>query len=138
MANYLGLDVATVALANIILQTAAYAFLIAGARYGMKRDFDTHKRVMRVATSLNILSLAVVMAPSLLSLLPQAGAVFVSQLALVHHGIGLVALVLALTVVVPSCEWIPHKWTKEYMLATFALWTVAYLLGLYVYYRLYF
>lgn len=140
MATYLGIDIATVATVNVLLQTAAYLLLIRGFLFARKKNFRRHKMIMSIATSLNFISLAVVMLPSFYSIvskisLPEMNSF--SSIVVLHHLIGLSALILASLVVLRSCGSI-IKNTKLLMITIFTLWSVGYFMGLTVYYLLYF
>ncbi len=136
MATYLGLDIKTVAQISLFIQTFAYAMLLAGFIFAKKKDFRKHKRLMSVAFLFNMISLLVVMLPSFVSVASGLAITTGSSLiVVVHHAIGLVALVLASIVILKSCAIVKN--TKALMLTIFSSWSISYFLGLYVYFMLY-
>jgi len=144
MATFLGIDILTIARLDITLQTVAYALLLTGFYFAfVKKDYTRHKKLMTSATLIAVALLVVVMLPAFLSVLsqPSAGGFMPTALLdviIVHHGIGLVTIALAVITTLYSCDWANAFVDKKiYMLTLFSLWTLTYLLGIYIYFVLY-
>lgn len=140
MATYLGIGITTVATISLILQTIAYLVLIIGFTFARKKNFRRHKRVMSVATLINLTSLFIVMLPSFYSIVSGISFPSISSISLimiVHHSLGLLSLVLASIVILRSCMSITKN-RKILMLTIFSTWSLAYFLGIYVYLILYY
>ena len=145
MVTYFGLDLLTSVKINMVLQTAAYLLLLAGCYFARKKIFSKHKIIMTTATVLIIASLAIVMLPSFYSVVSGISPATISSinsltlLIIFHHSLGLIALVMALLVTVRSCYKIDTLWNRrKHMLVLFTIWSVAYFLGVVIYFLLYY
>jgi len=144
MAMFLGLDILTIARLDLALQTVAYALLLVGFYFAfVRKDFTRHKKIMTSVTTVAVVLIVIVMLPAFLSALSQALAggllsSFPSDIIIFHHAIGLVTIALALVTTLYSCDWAnAFVDKKNYMLTLFSLWTLTFLIGIYVYFVLY-
>jgi uncharacterized membrane protein YozB (DUF420 family) len=116
----------------IVLAIAAYFSI-------KKKDFKTHCRILRIAVPLQILSIAVIMLPSLIGYLGHEpkGTVFNTVL-LVHHTLGLVVIaawIYANLVLLKKIKpFIPLRFV---MRLAFASWVFVFLMGVYLYFSIY-
>jgi uncharacterized membrane protein YozB (DUF420 family) len=132
---YLGISIANAAAISLIIQTIAYAILIAGFVFAKKKDFKIHKKTMTVATLLNFASLFIVMLPSFYSIVSGISLAAISSsssIIIFHHSIGLITLVLASLVILRGCSSIVKN-TRILMITIFTLWSISYFLGIYIY-----
>ncbi len=118
----------------------AIAFTI-GAYLAMKGLYTAHRWVQTGAAVANLALVFGVMIPSLLAVTPDENltlpaAAFVAMPA--HEIIGTVALVFGMYVVLVGNEWIPQRWRfanyKRFMRIAFALYLVATVVGVAVYF----
>lgn len=136
---YLGIGINNLATISLILQTVAYAVLIAGFTFAKKKDFKIHKKTMIIATLLNFASLFIVMLPSLYAIISGISFATISSISFIiifHHSIGLITLVLASLVILRGCSSIVKN-TRILMIAIFTLWSIVYFLGIYIYVMFY-
>jgi uncharacterized membrane protein YozB (DUF420 family) len=131
------LDVASLAWINISAQTIGYAFLALGFTFARRREFDWHKKYMKIAAALNYASLFMIMLPAFYSFFSQAsvsGTLVPSSILLAHALVGTSALAMATLVIFKSCEWVGKKVAlRGYMITMFSLWTAAYAIGIAVF-----
>jgi len=121
--------------ANLILQIVTIALLFLGRSYAKRKRFRTHGLIMTTATTLHVLSILLIMAPSFIryfgALLgpPTLGIV----ITWIHAASGIVAAALALLVVT---RWRLQTSTaacikrRQFMKPLLFLWTTSLLLGI--------
>jgi uncharacterized membrane protein YozB (DUF420 family) len=124
---------------NLVLQIAILILLSIGYVLKRRGNFLGHGRTMLLSLMLNIISFLLVMGPSLagfsdfLQIEPLA---YVSVITLLHAGFGSAAMILAIWIVASwrlrsSTEGCMQR--KNTMRITIVLWTIALLLGIWVY-----
>jgi uncharacterized membrane protein YozB (DUF420 family) len=101
MATYLGLNIATIAAINIILQTIAYFILIVGYRFARKNNFSRHGIMQITATSLIFISLIIVMLSSFYSVVSEFKQITLNPLIIIlHHSFGAITLAMSVVAIV--------------------------------------
>jgi uncharacterized membrane protein YozB (DUF420 family) len=124
---------------NLVLQIAILILLSIGYMLKRRGNFLGHGRTMLLSLMLNIISFLLVMGPSLVGFsgfLEAEPLAYVSVITLLHAGFGTVAMILAMWVVASwrlrsSTEGCMQR--KNTMRITIILWTIALLLGIWVY-----
>ncbi|MDO8577854.1 MAG: hypothetical protein Q7R50_01595 [Dehalococcoidales bacterium] len=116
----------------IVLAIAAYFSI-------KKKDLKTHCRILRIAVPFQILTITVIMFPSLLGYLrhEHKGWAFNTEL-LVHHTLGIVVIaawIYANLVLLKKIQ--PFIGLRFVMRMAFASWIFSFLLGVYVYSSIY-
>jgi uncharacterized membrane protein YozB (DUF420 family) len=127
MPSLLGTRASLQADINLILQSVIFLLLILGVLFARRRDIASHGRVMRIVAFLNLVSISVVMAPSLfinlfplLTFYPTLGAT-----TLTHAIIGGCGSALGTT-------WAFRKFrsVRPWMMATMVLWLAGFSFGI--------
>ena len=125
---------------NLGVQCLLIIFLASASYFSIKKkDYLTHCRILRIAVPLQILSIFLIMLPSLLGYLrhEHKGSVFNIEL-LVHHTLGLVfiaAWIYANLVLLKKTKpFIPLRFV---MRLAFATWIFVFVSGVYLYFSIY-
>jgi uncharacterized membrane protein YozB (DUF420 family) len=144
MATYLGLDVITIAILNLVLQTVAYFILIIGFRFARKNNFRKHGIMMSTAILLNFISLFIVMLSSFYSVISALKQIELNPLIIIlHHSFGVITLVMAIIAIITlrPCGSIRGNQklgnVRKFMITLFTFWSITYFLGIIVYLMLY-
>jgi uncharacterized membrane protein YozB (DUF420 family) len=135
-----GLDVLTLGKLSLGFQSAAFALLIAGFFFAkFEKDFRRHRMAMLAATGTNLISLLFVMLLALPAIIFSPAVTDIMKVFIyAHHLIGLIAIVMAVTLAVKSCDWVDrYVGKRKFMLALISLWSAAYVAGILVYMILY-
>ncbi len=128
---------------NLVLQLAMAVALTVGTRFARHRRFRLHKAVQSLVILLNVVMIAAVMVPSFLRLgLLHKPAVFKHSYyaaTLVHAFLGAITELLGLYVVLSAgTKLLPKRFRlqnfKLWMRTAFALWWIAIVSGIGVYY----
>jgi uncharacterized membrane protein YozB (DUF420 family) len=119
---------------NFILQIAIFVFLFIGIYYIRKRvkDLKKHRQFLLIAVSLNAVSIILVMGRSFFGSvdhLVEEFYEFIPMITLTHGLTGGLAEVLGISFLFKH----PPK-TRSWMRLTAILWTIVFLLGIYIYY----
>ena len=144
MVTYLGLDIATIAMINITLQTISYFILLMGFRFAKKSNFRKHGIMMSTATLLMFISMLIVMLPSFYSIISRFSLDLNTFMIVLHHTLGAIALIMAIIVNLtlrPCGSIMGNKKlgnVRIFMISLFTLWSITYFLGIIIYLRLYF
>lgn len=125
----------TLALANLIIQVLLIVGALSGAYLAKKRRLRRHCLTMRILVAVQIVVIAVIMAPSLAGYLGNWGGFswFTAEI-IIHHILGLVVLAfwifinLAFTGVVKT----PRRF-RRIMRVTLAVWLVSLAMGIHLY-----
>jgi uncharacterized membrane protein YozB (DUF420 family) len=128
---------------NLVLQIVIFLILSISILLKYRGKVIVHAKLMVVAYALNIASLLFIMVPLFLTGLPIVSSYpdSYAYLFVIHHIIGLIALLLSTFVVL---RYVRGKFTARYcrgkwiMRATGMTWAAALILGLYLYYIGYF
>jgi hypothetical protein len=122
------------ALANLIV-IVLILVVATGATLAKTRRFRRHCLVMRAAIGIQVLTIAIVMAPSLAGYLRSwHGWSWLTSLVVVHHTLGVVVILLfiyinlAFTGVVKA----PRRY-RPFMLTALTLWVISLAMGVYLY-----
>ncbi len=131
----MALDIKTLVVVNLSVQVSLMIVVFIAAFMARKSDFKKHCTIMRVLLPLQIISIAVVMLPSLLGYLEneQPGIFFNIEM-LIHHTLGLavVALWVYVNLVLRG---VMKMWGRLVvaMRLAFASWVLTFLIGLHLY-----
>lgn len=123
------------ALANLIVQVLLIAGALGGAFLGTRRHFRRHCLTMRILVAVQIVTIVVIMAPSLAGYLNNWGGFswFTAEI-IIHHVLGLVVLAfwvfinLAFMGIVKT----PRRF-RRFMWTTLAVWLVSLATGIHLY-----
>lgn len=128
-------DIKTLAMANLAVQVLLLLAVFAAAYLAKKRQLTRHCTIMRILIPVQIMAVAAVMFPSLLSYSESVG---VNVEMLVHHTIGVLVIALWIYVNLAFGQVIsmPRNF-RAVMRSAFVLWMVAFVLGLHMYTRFY-
>jgi uncharacterized membrane protein YozB (DUF420 family) len=143
MTTYLGLNVSTIAILNLILQTIAYFILLIGFRFARKNNFRKHGMMMGTAILLNLVSLAVVMLPAFYSIITATSFNLKNSITILHHSLGLITFIMAIVAIAvlrPCGTIMGNKKlgnVKTFMVILFIIWSITYFFGIIIYLRLY-
>ncbi len=130
------LSTSTIATITVVAQTIAYACLILSVHFARKKNFPTHGKFSAFAFAINLVTVLLVMIPSILNLSRVQNDTFTT--AALHGFVGLSALTMAALLLVKSCGWVGKFVNlKNYMRALFVLWSIAYFGGLVMYISIY-
>ncbi len=133
------LDIKTLATIDLIIQGLLLATVL-GAAYlaKVKRQLIKHCRIIRVAVAIQLLIILFRMLPLMLGYLKNPGPVFRTEM-LVHHSLGVLLILLwvYINLAVMGRVRVIGK-LAMYMQAALLTWGLAFLLGLHLYYRIYF
>jgi len=123
----------TLASANLAFQALLIAALTAAVYFAKNRDLKRHCTILRIAVSLQILNIALVMLPSMSGFLLQAGPLLDVEI-LLHHGLGLVAVMLWIYVNLVVMG-VTRGWVRLVVPMRLALasWLLSFLIGLHVF-----
>lgn len=125
--------------ANLVLQIVAFTMVLMSYWFKRMKKYILHGRTMLIALVLTLISLFLVMLPSLLSF-GESIPVSTFTVALVHASLGSVVEVLAIFLV---GSWRLQKSTvncsrrKKVMRVTIILWTATFILGVLLFLLLY-
>jgi uncharacterized membrane protein YozB (DUF420 family) len=127
---------------TLVIQLIVFVLLIAGYTLKRRKSFRRHGFLMVSAVFLHLISVLIIMVPSfeVIAFTVTGLSGTVVALSIVHGVFGLTALVLGI--------WISASWRfrqglqycapkKRLMLVTFAVWTIAILFGIMLYFILY-
>ena len=127
---------------NAMFQLIILALLAAGMEVKGRKKFALHGKIMLAAVIMNLLSLVLIMLPSLLrmEIIITQPLQAISIAALIHSSVGLVVMILGV--------WLVASWhlqdsmkncmeNKKLMRLTGALWLAVLLVGFVLYYLLY-
>jgi len=128
---------------SLVLQLVVLALLLVAVVLKTKKRFRPHGMLMSAAVFLHLISLVIVMGPSFgaIAFTMTGLSEMIVILSVVHGVLGLIALLLGVWLVVAwrfrqSIQYCAPK--KKLMLATFTSWIIALLLGVALYFILYF
>ena len=131
------IDIKTVATANVVIQILLF-ILASGAAYLAKnRDLRTHCTCMKVLLPVQMITVAVIMLPSMLGYLKyeNPGTFFYSEM-LAHHTLGLIVLVIWIYIILTfRTSWMPRN-LRAVMRSAFVVWILSLFLGLHMYIRI--
>lgn len=126
---------AKLALANLIIQMVLILAATIGAIVAKRHSFRRHCLIMRTAIAVQILAIAIVMAPSLAGYVGSwPGWSWFTTLIVVHHTLGAIVILLfiyinlAFTGVVKA----PRRY-RPFMQTAFTLWVISLAMGVYLY-----
>ena len=128
---------------NLLLQILIILVLFSGAYFAkMKANYKIHGKIMSSAVVLNAISILLVMGPRLLGsigFLTSTITQLRSQVTVLHPILGVTAEILGIAVVVTlrPCGSKMGTKVKILMRTTFAIWTLAFLIGATVYITFY-
>jgi len=127
--------VKTLALANLAVQVLLLLAVFAAVYLAKKRQLTRHCTLMRILIPVQIMAVAAVMFPSLLSYFENVGA---NVEMLVHHTIGVLVIALWIYVNLAFGQVIrmPRNFRAVMRLA-FVLWMIAFVLGVRMYVSFY-
>lgn len=127
--------VETLALANLAVQVLLLLVVFAAAYLAKKRQLTRHCTIMRILIPVQIMAVAAVMFPSLLSYSENVG---VNVEMLIHHTLGVLVIALWIYVNLAFGQVIsmPRNF-RTVMRSAFVLWMLAFVLGLHMYTRFY-
>ncbi len=127
--------VKTLAMANLAVQILLLLAIFGAAYLAKKRQLTRHCTIMRILIPVQIMAVAAVMFPSLLSYSESVG---VNTEMLIHHTLGVLVIALWIYVNLAFSQIIrmPRNF-RTVMRSAFVLWMVAFVLGLHMYTRFY-
>lgn len=134
------LDYQTLVASNFILQLILAAALGFAIFLAKKKSFQRHCLVLRLAVTAQILAILVLMSPALGQILEpgRPNGLFRTEV-LVHHGLGLVVVLLWIYINLVYLgrmrAWIAPKLAMQ---AAAGLWVASLILGFHIYLRLYY
>lgn len=134
----MAIDVKTLATANLALQVLLVILLAWAAYLCRKKKLQKHCTIMRILVPVQIIAIIAVMLPSLLGYLKDEmpSTLFYSEM-LAHHTTGIVVVALWIYInQVFGKPSMPRNF-KAVMRLAFALWILAFLLGLHMYTLIY-
>jgi hypothetical protein len=126
------------ALINLLLQVLLIAGVLGGAFLGRRRHFRHHCLTIRVLVAVQILAIALIMAPSLAGYLKNwSGFSWFTAEIIIHHVLGLVVLALWIYINLAYLGIVkrPQRF-RRYMWAALAVWLVSLALGIQLYVRI--
>jgi len=135
--KYMTINVKTIALANLSIQILLFILACAAAYLAKKSDFGRHCTFMKVLVSIQIITIAIVMLPSMLGYLgnENPGKFFNIEM-LVHHTLGLAVVALWIYINLSFGKaWMPRN-LRAVMRSAFTLWVLSLLFGLHMYIRI--
>ncbi len=138
MTNVFGGDASFIAGVNLILQTAMAGLLVFGAFLARRRHYRAHGLCQSAVMLLNLVLIALVMAPSLRPSLVRRS----SALATIHGSLGILAELAGLYIVLAAgTKLLPERlrferW-KLWMRIELALWWLVLLFGIATYWSWY-
>ncbi len=129
-------DVESIALANFAVQCALIILVLAAVFLAKRRgSLRKHCTLMRIAVPVQVAAVLGVMLPSLMGYIEneRPGPVFTTEM-LVHHGLGLVVIMLWVYITLVSIGVIrTRRGFKMAMRSAFALWMLTFAIGLHMY-----
>ena len=134
------LDYQTLVASNLILQLILAAALIFAVSLAKKKSFQRHCLVLRLAVTAQILAILVLMSPALGQILEpgRPDGLFRTEV-LVHHGLGLVVVLLWIYInLVYMGRMRARLATRRAMQVAAGLWVASLILGFHIYLRLYY
>ncbi len=127
---------------TLVIQLVIFALLLISLSLKRQKRFRQHGILMFAAVFLHLISALAIMAPSFYAIMftPTGLSATVTALSVFHGILGLTALVLGIWITVAwrfrqSLQYCAPK--KRFMMATFAVWTIAILIGTALYFILY-
>ncbi|MFH0914971.1 MAG: hypothetical protein V1912_00805 [bacterium] len=123
------------ALVDLIVQVLLIAGALGGAYLGKRRHFRRHCLTMRIVVGVQIVTIAVLMVPSLAGYLNNwVGLSWFTAEIIVHHVLGLVVLALwaFINLAFIGIVKTPRQ-LRRFMWATLAVWLVSLAMGLHLY-----
>ncbi|MCL5735893.1 MAG: hypothetical protein M1274_09965 [Actinobacteria bacterium] len=124
-----------VALANLIIQCVLIVWVGVGASIAVRRRYRRHCLVMRSAVAAQILSIGIIMAPSLARYISHwsGWSRFTIEL-VVHHSMGVIVLLLFIYINLAYLGVVkaPRR-TRPFMLTALSFWTASLGLGIYLF-----
>ena len=134
------LDYQTLVASNLILQLILAAALAFAVFLAKKKNFQRHCLVLRLAVTAQILAILVLMSPALGQILEpgRPNGLFRAEV-LVHHGLGLVVVLLWIYInLVYLGRMRARLAPKLAMQAAAGLWVASLILGFHIYLKLYY
>ncbi len=130
-------DVESIALANFAVQCALIILVLAAVFLAKRRrSLRKHCTLMRVAVPVQVVAVLGVMLPSLMGYLEneQPGSVFTAEM-LLHHGLGLVVIILWVYINLVSIGVIKtRRGFRLAMRSALALWLLTFGIGLHMFF----
>ena len=129
----------TLAMVNLLVQVLLIMTVLVAAYFAKrKRQFIRHCRIIRVAVVLQLLAIFLIMLPSLSGYLENPGPTFRTEM-LVHHGLGLLLVLLwvYINLAVMGRVRVVGGRLPIFMRTALSVWTLAFLLGLHLYFQIY-
>ncbi|MEK7354036.1 MAG: hypothetical protein AABZ77_05985 [Chloroflexota bacterium] len=132
-------DIKTLASINLLIQALLLgAVLVAAYVAKIRRQLIRHCKIIRVAVVVQLLSIFLIMLPSMLGYLKSPGQVALKTETLIHHSLGilLVLLWVYINLAVMGRVRVLGR-LAMYMRTALLIWLLAFLLGLHLYFRIY-
>ncbi len=133
-------DIQTLTLINLVIQILLMVTVVVAAYLAkVKRQLIRHCTIMRVLIPIQIVSIAVIMLPSMLGYIENetTGLLFSLEIP-IHHVLGLVVVVLWIYVNLVFKGIIKTRWRLVVpMRLAFGSWLVTFILGLHIYLSIY-
>ncbi len=125
-------DVKTLAFANLIVQILLFIMVSGAAYLAKKKELVKHCTIMKILVPVQIIAIVAVMLPSMLGYLTNLPPFSIEML--VHHSLGLLAVALWLYINLAFGKVIrmPRNFALL-MRSAFALWILAFFIGLHMY-----
>ena len=133
-------DTQTLTLVNLVMQLLLMVTVVVAAYIvKAKRQLIRHCSIMRVAMLVQIVATVVVMLPSMLGYIQNEAPGLLFRLEIpVHHGLGLVVVVLWIYINLAFKGIIKTRWRLVIpMRLAFGSWLVTFILGLHIYLSIY-
>ena len=126
------------AIINLLVQILLLAAMLVATRLAKKKQFIRHCNIIRVAVVLQLLSTFLLMLPSMLIYLKNAGQAAFQTEMIVHHSLGVLAVLLWVYINLAMKGRVRVVWKLAmFMRTTFIIWVLSFLLGLHIYFQLY-
>lgn len=125
----------TQALVNLVVQVVIAAGALGGAFLGMRRRFGRHCLMMRILMAVQILAIALVMAPSVAAYIDNWSGLsgFMAEI-IIHHVLGVVLLGLWIFINLAMLGVVSTpRHFRRYMWAALASWLVSLAIGIHLY-----
>ncbi|MBN1235312.1 MAG: hypothetical protein JW999_04595 [Methanotrichaceae archaeon] len=134
------LDYQTLVASNLVLQSILTLALVFAVFLAKKKNFQKHCLVLRLAVTAQILAILALMSPAMGHILEpgRPDGLFRAEV-LVHHGLGLVVVLLWIYInLVYLRRWKARIPPKRAMQAAAGLWVASLVMGFHIYLKLYY
>ena len=136
---YMSFNIKTMATLNIVFQILLMILLSFAVFLATRKDLRKHCNTVRIAVLLQAASIIIVMLPSMLGYLNSGtpGVIFYNEM-LFHHILGLILIGLWIYINLAYSNIIRRPGNfKSIMKYAFITWTLAFIIGLHLYIRIY-